>query len=141
VYKRQTNEIRACFHIAPKKVFKGRNDLMLVFESESEIAALRPNFSLLEKLNARGVIATAKGDKVDFVSRFFAPQSGVAEDPVTGSAHTTLAPYWSTILGKSELSAVQLSMRKGFLHCKLLGDRVEISGEARLYLKGEIFWA
>ena len=93
----------------------------------------------IAKLKARGVIVTAKGEKADFVSRFFAPQSGVAEDPVTGSAHTTLAPYWAAKCGKTELSAIQLSARKGYLRCKVLGERVEISGRAALYLKGEIY--
>ena len=92
-----------------------------------------------KKRKARGVIVTAKGEKADFVSRFFAPQSGVAEDPVTGSAHTTLAPYWAAKYGKTELSAIQLSARKGYLRCRVLGERVEISGRAELYLQGEIY--
>ena len=81
---------------------------------------------------------TAKGDSVDFVSRFFAPQSGIAEDPVTGSAHTTLTPYWAEKLGKNELSALQVSSRGGVLKTKLLGNRVEIAGQVRLYMKGTI---
>jgi predicted PhzF superfamily epimerase YddE/YHI9 len=84
------------------------------------------------------VIVTAKGNNVDFVSRFFAPQSGVNEDPVTGSAHTTLTPYWSAKLGKAELSAIQLSDRKGYLTCKQVGNRIHISGHAKTYLIGEI---
>jgi predicted PhzF superfamily epimerase YddE/YHI9 len=93
----------------------------------------------VSKLPARGVIATAKGDEVDFVSRFFAPQSGINEDPVTGSAHTSLTPYWSKVLGKTELSARQLSSRSGSLKCRAMGDRVEISGKCKRYLTGEIY--
>ena len=111
---------------------------MLVFNNEQEIKKIQPDLDAISKLKARGVIATAKGDDVDFVSRFFGPQTGVDEDPVTGSAHTTLIPYWSNKTGKKELSAIQLSARKGFLQCKYLGERVEISGRCRLYLKGEI---
>ena len=112
---------------------------MLVFNSEDEIRKATPAFDRLSKLSNRGVIITAKGNQVDFVSRFFAPQSGVNEDPVTGSAHTTLTPYWSEQLGKTELTAMQLSARQGHLQCKYLSDRVEISGQAKLYLTGEIY--
>jgi predicted PhzF superfamily epimerase YddE/YHI9 len=92
----------------------------------------------LRKANARGIIVTAKGSKVDFVSRFFAPRSGVPEDPVTGSSHTTLIPYWAQKLGKKELTARQLSKRRGKLKCRHLGERVEIGGEAVTYMIGEI---
>jgi PhzF family phenazine biosynthesis protein len=126
------------FNIAPVKAFKGKTDYMLVYRSEAEIKALAPDFRLLGKIDARGIIVTAPGDKADFVSRFFAPQCGIDEDPVTGSAHTTLTPYWAGVLGKLELSALQLSRRGGSLHCRLVNDRVQISGEARLYLRGEI---
>jgi len=128
-----------CFNISPVQIFKGKTDYMLVFRSETEIKLLKPNLNTIKALDCRGVIVTAQGENVDFVSRFFGPQSGVDEDPVTGSAHTTLTPYWSQRLGKDSLSAIQLSARKGFLYCKIKGDRVEISGECRLYLKGEIF--
>ncbi len=94
---------------------------------------------LINTLGGRGVIVTAKGDQVDFVSRFFAPQSGIDEDPVTGSAHTTLTPLWAQKLGKTKLSAIQVSSRKGYLDCELKGERVEISGRAVTYLQGEIF--
>jgi PhzF family phenazine biosynthesis protein len=136
-----TEEITAGFDIKPKLAFKGRTDYLLVFEKEEEISKLTPDFDKIFRLNARGVIVTAKGENVDFVSRFFGPQVGVNEDPVTGSAHTTLTPYWSKELGKTELTAMQLSSRKGFLKCKNLGERIEISGKAKLYLKGEIFLA
>ena len=93
---------------------------------------------LLDKCDCRGVIVSAPGDHVDFVSRFFAPKCGIPEDPVTGSAHTTMLPYWSKTLGKTKLQAKQLSKRGGELDCEYLGDRVKISGKAVLYLIGEI---
>jgi PhzF family phenazine biosynthesis protein len=133
-----SNKMSQCFNIMPKKVLKGRTDYLFVFETEDQVRNLVPDLSLISKLQARGVIVTAKGKEVDFVSRFFAPQSGIDEDPVTGSAHTTLAPYWSKELGKNELRAKQLSKREGALWCKDLGGRVEISGQACLYLSGEI---
>jgi len=127
------------FDILPTHALKGKTDYVLVYESESQVKNIKPNLSHISKLEGRGVMITAKGDNIDFVSRFFAPQSGIDEDPVTGSAHTTRAPYWSNELGKTELTAIQLSARKGYLHCKVLGDRVEISGHAKLYLVGEIY--
>ena len=127
------------FDIKPIEAYKGKTDYLLVFENESQIKSVIPNFETISKLDARGIIITSKGDNVDFVSRFFAPQSGINEDPVTGSAHTTLTPYWAKKLNKNELTAMQLSDRKGNLKCKYLNDRVEISGQAVLYLKGEIF--
>jgi predicted PhzF superfamily epimerase YddE/YHI9 len=112
---------------------------MLVFENEAQIREIIVNYSAISTIKARGIIITAKGDTVDFVSRFFAPAVGVNEDPVTGSAHTSLTPYWSKRLGQTNLTAVQLSPRKGYLQCRFLNERVEISGEAKLYLIGEIF--
>jgi len=94
---------------------------------------------LLMNLDALGVIVTAPGEKVDFVSRFFAPKVGVPEDPVTGSAHNTLIPYWAKKLGKTKLHARQISERGGELFCELRGERVKISGSAVKYLEGEIF--
>ncbi|HEU4717007.1 MAG TPA: PhzF family phenazine biosynthesis protein [Bacteroidia bacterium] len=122
----------------PLEVLKGKTDYMFVFESENDILALQPDISEIKRLEARGVIVTAKGDRADFVSRFFAPQSGISEDPVTGSAHTTLAPYWAEKLGRNELDAIQLSARRGFLHCANLGRRVEISGMCCAYMTGQI---
>ena len=124
--------------IKPIKTFKGKTDYMLVFESEDQIKNMNPDFKLIGTVEARGIIVTAKGKSVDFVSRFFGPQSGIDEDPVTGSAHTSLSPYWATVLNKTEFTALQLSKRQGKLQCKLLGDRVEISGTARLFLEGTI---
>lgn len=136
-----TDEIGNCFNLMPTSAFKGKTDYLLVFENEEEIKNIQPVFTEISKLNVRGVIITAKGNEADFVSRFFAPQVGVNEDPVTGSAHTTLIPYWSKQLNKTEMTAIQLSERKGYLQTKYLNDRVEISGEGKLYLIGEIFTA
>lgn len=133
-----TNEIFNCFDLKPKLAFKGKTDYLFIFENEADIINIKPAFNEISKLNGRGVIISAKGTNVDFVSRFFAPQSGIAEDPVTGSAHTTLTPFWAKEFNKTELSAIQLSERKGYLYCKLLSNRVEISGQAKLYLTGEI---
>ncbi|MEM9051737.1 MAG: PhzF family phenazine biosynthesis protein [Bacteroidota bacterium] len=133
-----TPELLACFESKPRAALKGKTDFMLVFENEDQIKNLNPSFESIAKLNCRGLIATARGNHVDFVSKFFAPQCGINEDPVTGSAHTTLTPYWSKVLGKEDLIAVQLSERRGDLKCKYLGDRVEIGGEARLYMTGSI---
>ena len=113
-------------------------DYMAVFESEAQIRAIEPDFRRLVTLDLRGVIATAPGASVDFVSRFFAPKVGVDEDPVTGSAHCMLTPYWANRLGKSNLQASQLSKRKGSLQCELQGERVRISGRTVEYLVGTI---
>jgi PhzF family phenazine biosynthesis protein len=118
-----------------KRVFKAR-DYMVVLENEKEVRDLRPVFSELAKLDCEGVIVTAPGDEVDFVSRFFAPRMGIPEDPVTGAAHSTLTPYWAERLGKNRLTARQVSERGGDLWCKLADDRVEIAGHAVLYVKG-----
>lgn len=134
-----SEQIKAGFNIAPAGAFRGKTDIMLVYHSEEDIKNLIPNMEAIAKLEGRGVIVTAEGNHCDFVSRFFAPQSGVNEDPVTGSAHTTLTPYWSNILGKEQMTAIQLSARKGYLQCEDRKERVIISGEARLYLEGTIF--
>ncbi|MBA4056728.1 MAG: isomerase, partial [Marivirga sp.] len=134
-----TQELINCFALKPVSAFRGKTDYMLVFEDQRQIMSLQPSYPDILKLQARGVIATAIGDEVDFVSRFFAPQSGINEDPVTGSAHTTLTPYWAKQLNKTEMTALQLSARRGLLKCKYLDDRVEISGYAKEYLVGEIF--
>ncbi|MEO7176435.1 MAG: PhzF family phenazine biosynthesis protein [Saprospiraceae bacterium] len=134
-----SQEILAAFETIPQLAFMGKTDLMLVFQNESEIRNLKPNLAVIAKLDFRGLIATAAGDNVDFVSRFFGPQSGIDEDPATGSSHTTLIPYWSEILNKKELTAIQLSARKGYIQGKNLGERVEISGKAKLYLEGNIY--
>lgn len=132
-------ELMECFSNQPILAFKGKTDYLLVFENEEVVQNITPFFPKISKLPGRGVIITAKGNQVDFVSRFFAPQSGINEDPVTGSAHTTLTPFWAKELGKNELMAIQLSERKGYLQCTYLNDRVEISGQGKLYLIGELF--
>ncbi|MHC1721287.1 MAG: PhzF family phenazine biosynthesis protein [Clostridiaceae bacterium] len=122
----------------PVEVYKSR-DYMAVYEREEDIREMAPDMELLKKLDALGIIVTAKGKEADFVSRFFAPGSGVNEDPVTGSAHCTLVPYWKKVLGKDEFIALQLSERTGKLYCTYLGDRVKMSGEAAAYLEGFIY--
>jgi PhzF family phenazine biosynthesis protein len=122
----------------PKAYYKGKTDCLLVFETQEQIENLEPDFTYLSKVKERGVIVTAPGDDVDFVSRFFAPQVGISEDPVTGSAHTTLLPYWSERTGKTQFVAKQLSKRGGTLHCSIEEGRAKIAGKAKLYLKGEI---
>ena len=133
-----SNIIKSGFNISPETAYRGKTDYLLVYKNESDIKKLVPDFGKISVMDCRGVIVTAKGNEVDFVSRFFGPQSGVNEDPVTGSAHTTLAPFWAKKLGKTDFTAIQLSERKGYLQCKHLGERVEISGECRLYLTGVI---
>jgi predicted PhzF superfamily epimerase YddE/YHI9 len=122
----------------PREILAARDGL-LVYDSEEEVLALQPDMNSLLKLNQSAFIATARGKNCDFVSRFFAPKLGVPEDPVTGSAHCTLIPYWAEKLGKNTLHARQVSARGGELFCKLAGDRVEIAGHAVLYLKGCIW--
>ncbi|WP_029331261.1 PhzF family phenazine biosynthesis protein [Gillisia marina] len=133
-------EIMQALSLQPKKVYKDR-DFMLVYDTEEEIKNLKIDRTYFDKINlgTGGVIVTAKGSKVDFVSRFFTPQASILEDPVTGSAHCTLIPYWSEKLQKTKLSAIQLSERKGILDCEDLGERVLIRGNARTYLIGELF--
>lgn len=121
----------------PREALLAR-DLLAVFDREADVRALRPDFARIAALDAFAVIVSAPGETVDFVSRFFAPGAGVPEDPVTGSAHCTLVPYWAARLGKSELRAKQVSARGGDLHCRLAGERVFMSGHAVEYLRGEI---
>lgn len=124
--------------VTPQETFKGSTDYMLIFENEAQIKAFKPDLKKIASVKCRGIIVTAQGDEVDFVSRFFGPAAGVDEDPVTGSAHTTLTPYWAKVLKKNTLSARQISSRGGELQCTLLGDRVKISGKVAPYLVGEI---
>ncbi|MDZ7742069.1 MAG: PhzF family phenazine biosynthesis protein [Bacteroidota bacterium] len=112
--------------------------ILALFESEEDIINIQPDFELLKEIDAEGVIITSRGEIVDFVSRFFAPAMGINEDPVTGSAHTLLIPFWAKKYNKNSLTALQLSERKGELICKHLGERVKISGKAVTYLSGEI---
>jgi predicted PhzF superfamily epimerase YddE/YHI9 len=113
-------------------------DYIVVFETESDISSIKPDMDYLKKLDLRGVIITSKSQQYDFVSRFFAPKYGIEEDPVTGSSHTQLIPYWVQKLGKTKLTAKQVSRRGGELICELQNDRVLISGKAVKYLEGRI---
>ncbi len=133
-----TKEMVELLGISPKSIYKGKSDYMVIVDEEATVQAYEPDFQELVKLPARGIIVTAKGDSVDFVSRFFAPQCGINEDPVTGSAHTTLTPYWAKQLNKQTLTARQISDRQGNLTCIYKGDRVELIGHAITYLSGEI---
>jgi PhzF family phenazine biosynthesis protein len=121
----------------PREVL-GATDYLAVFDSEDEIHALAPDFRTLAQLERRGVIATARGRDADFVSRFFAPKYGIDEDPVTGSAHCTLAPFWAARLGRRELTGQQVSKRGGVVRCVDRGTRVRLGGQAVSYLEGEI---
>jgi PhzF family phenazine biosynthesis protein len=124
--------------LTPAVVFASATKWMAVCTSQKEIQNCRPDFIELEKLNIPGIIITARGEACDFVSRFFTPRQGINEDPVTGSAHTLLIPYWAERLNKNTMSAQQLSQRGGRLQCKYGGRAVEISGSAVTYLTGEI---
>lgn len=121
----------------PREVLQAR-DLLVVFDSEEDVQGLEPEMGRIAALDVFAVTVTAPGRAVDFVSRFFAPARGVPEDPVTGSAHCTLTPYWSRRLGKTKLRARQLSRRGGELACELRGERVLITGRAVHYLEGMI---
>ncbi len=125
-------------NISPVHVLKSR-DYFLVYENEEDVKNIVPDFTYLNQVDAIGVIVTAPGKDTDFVSRFFVPNSVIGEDPVTGSAHCNLIPYWSQILGKNVLTARQLSAREGTLYCEHMGDRVCMAGEAVLYMKGEYY--
>jgi len=122
----------------PKEILKAQSYLA-VYEEEAEIRAITPDVALLKEVDCLGAIVTAKGTESDFVSRYFAPKLGIPEDAATGSAHCTLAPYWSKRLGKRKLHALQLSQRRGELWCESLEDRVRIAGRAVLYAEGFLY--
>ncbi len=121
----------------PVEVLAAR-DYLVVYEDEDIVRSLEPDMRALMDIDLFAVIVTAPGRRADFVSRFFAPAKGVNEDPVTGSAHCTLVPYWSKRLGKTQLVGRQVSLRGGTLHCEDRGGRVTMAGEAALFLKGSI---
>lgn len=125
----------------PIAVFRGREDLLVVFKAAQQLKALNPDQAGLAKISCRGVIATAPGDEpgIDFISRFFAPALGIPEDPVTGSAHCTLAPYWGEQLNKTDLQAYQASARGGEIGLRLNGSRVSISGQAITIMAGQLY--
>ena len=123
---------------SPIEILRGTDDFLAVFETEQQIQTMNPDFTKLAKINSRGVVISAPGNDVDFVSRCFFPQTGVDEDPVTGSAHTMLIPYWAKQLDKIEFKAHQLSARGGALDCKLINNHVLISGKSIIYFEGMI---
>ena len=131
-------EIIDSVKIEPTEVFFNKSYLAL-YKDENTIRNIKPDFALLKEIHTHGLIVTAPGDNVDFVSRFFVPDAGINEDPVTGYAHTILTPFWAKKLGKTKLHAKQLSKRGGELFLEDMGKRVNISGQAKLYMIGEIF--
>jgi len=130
--------LNEALRVTPREVLGSAEDLLVVLDSEKTVKAVQPDFFALERVACRGIIITARGDRSDFVSRFFAPRVGIPEDPVTGSAHCVLVPYWAGVLHKNDLHAFQVSKRGGELFCKQAGDRVKISGKAVLYMEGTI---
>jgi len=130
--------LKEALGVTPIAVLSSVEDLLVVLENERAVRELQPDFSALERVECRGIIVTSRGSRSDFVSRFFAPRFGVPEDPVTGSAHCVLVPYWSSELNKKNLYAFQISKRGGELFCVDAGDRVKISGRAVLYSEGVI---
>ncbi|GJM31331.1 MAG: putative isomerase [Saprospiraceae bacterium] len=125
--------------VEPEEVWQGREDFLVIIDSEARVAQLKPDFRALLELGGRGVIVSAPGDQVDFVSRGFFPCAGIDEDPVTGSAHTTLSPYWAKRLGKNQLHGRQISARCGDVFCELQDSRVNLRGRAVSYLQGKLF--
>lgn len=136
--EKSADEFFEILGVPPIKVFSSDEDILAVVESEQSVRDLKPDFTALAGLHCRGLIVTARGDNADFVSRFFAPSVGVPEDPVTGSAHCVLVPYWAELLKKKDLHAVQVSKRGGELFCLDRGKRVTIAGEAALYMEGTV---
>jgi PhzF family phenazine biosynthesis protein len=130
-------DVAAALGVQPIEAIQAR-DLLVVLESEEVVRRLTPDIRRIAELDAFAVMVTAAGSDVDFVSRFFAPRAGIAEDPVTGSAHCTLTPYWATRLGRTRLTARQVSPRGGVLECELVGERVLIAGRCVEYLRGVI---
>jgi PhzF family phenazine biosynthesis protein len=126
--------------VTPKYVGRSRFDLLVEVDSEDAVRALQPDITLLAGVEARGVIVTARSadGRYDFVSRFFAPRAGVNEDPVTGSAHCVLAPFWAARLGKDEMTGFQASRRGGVVRVRAAGDRVELAGRAVTVVRGEL---
>lgn len=131
--------IQSAINTNIKEAYKGIDDYMVIVESEEDVLNLDLNFEIIKTLDSRGLIVSSSGKEVDFVSRWFGPQTGVDEDPVTGSAHTLLTPFWAERLNKTKLKAKQLSRRGGELFCELKENSVLISGNASLYLRGEYF--
>ncbi len=134
-----TDAISKCFGKEPAEVLQNGFYMLVVFDSEDFIFNFQPNFELIKPIYPHGVIISARGKNADFVSRMFAPNEGINEDPVTGSSHTVLVPYWAEKLGKKNFRALQVSKRGGELFCEYLGKRVKISGRATLFMSGNLF--
>lgn len=136
----ESSGVPQCFNFSYAEVWTGHDEYMLVFDSEEKILDIQCDFEKAKNIELSGFIVTAKSSRpgTDFVSRYFAPKIGINEDPVTGSAHTLLVPYWQEVMGKNEFHAKQLSKRGGDLHCVACGDRVKIAGNAVTFLSGEI---
>ena len=138
---KQVDQIEAVYTatgLKPIETYIGDINMLAIYENEKQIKAIEPDFQNLAKLEGQGLIISSSSDDFDFVSRYFCPKYGINEDPVTGSAHTTLIPYWANKLNKTRLHAKQVSSRGGELFCKNLGQRVLIAGDAKLYMKGEL---
>ena len=133
--------IREALEGAPDTAFFVPNDTnyMVVLKDEAAVRAAQPDMRKLKQLGNQGLIITAPGTDCDFVSRYFAPGAGIDEDPVTGSIHSVLVPYWAEKLGKTRLDARQISARGGVLRCELKGDRVDIAGQAAFYMEGSVY--
>lgn len=130
--------LAAALGAEPRQVLASTDDWLAMLDDEATVRNLRPDLAALKAFNCRCLVPTARGDRVDFVSRAFAPRYGIPEDPVTGSAHCALAPYWAGVLGKDELRAFQVSARGGEVRCRVAGDRVKLAGQAVVYLEGTI---
>ena len=140
VWQIGVSDVPHCFNYTPKEVWRGTEEYMLIFEDECQVRNAVCDLAKAADIDLSGFIITAQanGDDFDFVSRYFAPKIGINEDPVTGSAHTLLVPYWQKIMGKDEFRAAQISERGGRLLCRAEGDRVKIGGRAVTYMVGEI---
>ena len=130
--------LAAALGAEPRQVLASTDDWLAVLDDEAAVRNLKPDLAAVKKFNCRCVVPTARGDAVDFVSRAFAPRYGILEDPVTGSAHCALAPYWAGVLGKDDLRAFQVSARGGEVRCRVAGDRVMLAWQAVVYLAGTI---
>ena len=130
--------LAAALGAEPRQVLESTDDWLAVLDDEATVRNLKPDLAALKAFPCRCLVPTARGDAVDFVSRAFAPRYGIPEDPVTGSAHCALAPYWADVLGKDDLRAFQVSARGGEVRCRVAGDRVKLAGQAVVYLEGTI---
>jgi PhzF family phenazine biosynthesis protein len=127
-----------CFDSHPVEVYSANDEYMFIYEREEQVANIKYDLDNISKVDSEGIIVTAPGGKADFVSRYFGPNCGIPEDPVTGSAHTILMPYWTKRLGRNSLEAVQMSPRTGRLSCELKDDRVLLSGHGVTFIQGQI---